>query len=139
MLTKGFTKLEVLITVLVFAFLLGCTVPRVMHLVHKAKEGSTKHRLVKMRSAIAAYYGEHQGTYPTDDLSCLVPKYIEGIPMVTIPGFRPSHHVSTGSYEQAFTNQGGWAYVNDPTDPRYGDIFVNTNKEDSYGTAWNLH
>ena len=57
MLTKGFTKLEVLITVLVFAFLLGCTVPRVMHLVHKAKEGSTKHRLVKMRSAIAAITG----------------------------------------------------------------------------------
>lgn len=136
---KGFTVVEIIVTVLIFAILMGFTVPRFINLVNKAKEGSTKHKLVKMRSAIAAYYGEHQGTYPTDDLSCLVPKYIEAIPQATVPGYRPTTQVSTGTFEEAFSKTGGWAYVNDPEDPRYGDVFVNTDKEDSYGKPWNTH
>ena len=136
---KGFTVMEIAITVVVFALLFGFTVPKFMALVHKAQEGSTKHKLVKVRSAIAAYYGEHQGNYPTDDLSSLSPQYIEKIPQATVPGYPPSAHVSHGNFEQAFTKTGGWAYVNDPSDPRFGDVFVNTDKEDSYGKAWNTH
>ena len=48
--------MEIAITVVVFALLFGFTVPKFMALVHKAQEGSTKHKLVKVRSAIAAYY-----------------------------------------------------------------------------------
>lgn len=136
---SGFTVVEILITVVIFALLMGFTVPKFFNLVDKAKEGSTKHKLVKVRSAIAAYYGENQGTYPTDDLSCLVPRYIEQIPTVTVPGYAPSSHVSAGTFEQAFTKKGGWAYVSDPNDPRYGDFFVNIAKEDSYGKAWHTH
>lgn len=136
---KGFTITEVLIFVVVFVLLLGFTVPKFFTLVNKAKEGSTKAKLVKMRSAIAAYYGENKGTYPTDDLSCLVPHYIEAIPEVTIPKHAPSNHVYTGSYEQAFNAQGGWAYVNDPNDPMFGEIFVNEDAADSYGKSWNTH
>ncbi len=136
---KGFTVVEMTVTVIVFAVLLGLTVPKFVSLVHKAREGSTKHQLVRLRSAIAAYYGENQGTYPTDDLTCLVPKYIESIPQVNVPGYKPSAHVSAGTYDAAFTKNGGWAYVNDPSDPRFGDLFVNTDKEDSYGKAWHTH
>ena len=60
-------------------------------------------------------------------------------PQAIIPGYTPSSHVSVGNFEQCFTKTGGWAYVNDPTDPRYGDFFVNTDKEDSYGKPWNTH
>jgi len=136
---KGFTAIEILVTVVLFAVLLGVTVPKFISLVHKAREGSTKHQLVRLRSAIAAYYGEHQGVYPTDDLSSLVPAYIEAIPTVQVPGYAPSDRVSAGSYETAFTKTGGWAYVNDPSDPRFGDVFVNTDREDSYGKAWHTH
>lgn len=136
---KGFTVLEVIITVVVFALLVGLTVPKFVSLVHKAREGSTKHQLVRLRSAIAAYYGENQGVYPTDDLSSLVPKYIEAIPQANVPGYKLSSQVSAGSYETAFTKTGGWAYINDPADPRFGDVFVNTDKEDSYGKAWHTH
>ena len=136
---KGFTMVEILVTVVVFALLAGFTVPKFISLVHKAREGSTKHQLVRLRTAIAAYYGENQGTYPTDDLSCLVPKYIEVIPQAQVPGLKPTRLVTAGSYESAFTKTGGWAYVNDPADPRFGDVFVNTDKEDSYGKAWNTH
>ena len=136
---KGFTVMEIAITVVVFALLFGFTVPKFMALVHKAQEGSTKHKLVKVRSAIAAYYGEHQGNYPTDNLSSLSPQYIEKIPQATVPGYPPSAHVSHGNFEQAFPKTGGWAYISDPADPRYGDFFVNVEKDDSYGKAWHTH
>lgn len=136
---KGFATVEIVVAVVIFAVLLGLTVPKFLSLVHKANEGSTKHQLGRLRSAIVAYYGEHQGQYPTDDLSSLVPTYIEAIPQVRVPGFEPSAHVSNGTYEQAFTGEGGWAYVSDPSDPHYGDVFVNTEKEDSYGKAWHTH
>ncbi len=136
---KGFTITEIVITVVIFAVLLGFTVPKFMALVHKAQEGKTKHQLVRVRSAIAAYYGEHQGQYPTDDLTSLVPAYIEKIPQATVPGHAPTAHVSTGTFEQAFTKTGGWAYVSDPADPRYGDFFVNLEDEDSYGKSWYTH
>ncbi len=136
---KGFTLMEIVVVVVVLACLIGFTVPKFMTLMHKAQEGSTKHHLMRVRSAIAAYYGENQGRYPTDDLSCLVPQFIEEIPQARVPGYTPSSKVSVGSFEQAFTKTGGWAYVNDPADPRYGDFFVNSDKEDSYGKAWYTH
>lgn len=136
---KGFTTTEIVITVVIFAVLLGFTVPKFMALVHKAQEGKTKHQLVRVRTAIAAYYGEHQGQYPTDDLASLVPTYIEKIPQATVPGHAPTAHVSNGTFDQAFTKTGGWAYVSDPADPRYGDFFVNLDEEDSYGKSWYTH
>ena len=136
---KGFTITEVVVMLGVLAVLLGLTVPKFMTLVHKAQEGSTKHKLVQVRSAIAAYYGEHQGMYPTDDLSSLVPTYIEQIPPVRVPGYPPNSHVSNGTYEQAYTKTGGWAYVSDPQDPRFGDFFVNVDRHDSYGKHWTTH
>lgn len=136
---KGFSALEILVLVVIFVLLAGFTVPKFKALVYKAQEGGTKHQLVRVRSAIAAYYGENQGVYPTDNLQSLVPQFIEKIPPARVPGLPPSAHVSTGSFEQAFTKTGGWAYVNDPADPRFGDFFVNTDKEDSYGKAWYTH
>ena len=136
---KSFSAVEVVVATLVFVTLLGLTVPKFMALIHEANEGSTKHNLIRLRTAIAAYYGDHQGVYPTDDLSSLVPDYIEAIPQAQVPGFAPSAHVSAGNYEQAMTGEGGWAYINDTADPRFGDVFVNTQKEDSYGKAWHTH
>jgi len=136
---KGFTVTETVVSVVIFALLLGFTVPKFLSLVAKAQEGQTKHNLVKVRSAIAAYYGEHQGMYPTDDLSCLVPEYLDEMPAADLPDAPPINTVSTGNFEQAFTDKGGWAYVNDPTDPRFGDFFVNEDDEDSYGKPWYTH
>jgi len=136
---KGFTVTEVIVIVVILAGLFVFTVPKFMTLVHKAQEGSTKHQLMRVRSAIAAYYGENQGRYPTDDLSCLVPQFIEKIPQARVPGYAPTAHVSAGNFQTAFTKTGGWAYVNDPEDPRYGDFFVNSEKIDSYGKPWYTH
>lgn len=137
---KGFSITEVTIMLVLFVVLLCFAVPKFTHLWHKAQEGSTKHQLVRVRSALAVYYGEHQGMYPTEDLeSSLVPQYLEKMPKARIPGMLPSSHVSMGNFEQCFTKEGGWAYVSDPNDPRFGDFFVNTDKEDSYGKSWMTH
>ncbi len=136
---KGFSITEVVVMLVVFAVLLGLAVPKFMQVVHKAQEGSTKHQLVRVRNAIAVYYGEHQGMYPTDDLSSLIPEYLESIPKAYIPGMVASNHVSTGNFEQSFTKKGGWSYVNDPSDPHFGDFFVNSDKYDSYGNVWRNH
>ena len=136
---KGFGTLEIVVLIVIFSLLMLFTVPKFKALVYKAKEGNTKHQLIRVRSAIAAYYGENQGIYPTDNLQSLVPQFIEKIPPARVPGVPPSAHVSTGNFEQAFTKTGGWAYVNDPSDPRFGDFFVNSEKEDSYGKAWYTH
>lgn len=133
---KGFTVTEVVVMLAVLAVVLGLAVPKFLTLAHKAAEGSTKHKLAQVRSAIAAYYGEHQGMYPTDDLSSLVPQYLEKIPHMRVPGYAPTAHVSAGTYEQAYTKTGGWAYVNNPDDPRFGDFFVNVADNDSYGKPW---
>ena len=85
MMKKGFTVLEMVVIVAVLAFLFLFTVPKFMTLVHKAQEGSTKHQLMRVRGAIAVYYGENQGVYPTDDLKSLVPQYIEQIPQARLP------------------------------------------------------
>ena len=130
---KGFTITEIAVVIVVLALLTGFTVPKFITLLHKAEEGSAKHKLVQVRSAIAAYYGEHQGVYPTDDLSSLVPQYIEKLPSVKVPGYAPSAHVSTGTYDEAFTKTGGWAYVNNPEDRRFGDFFGNVDHWDRYG------
>ena len=79
---KGFAVVEIVVIAAVLVFLFVFTVPKFMALVHKSQEGSTKHQLMRVRSAIAAYYGENQGVYPTDDLSCLVPRYLEKMPQV---------------------------------------------------------
>lgn len=136
---KGFATLEIVLALAVFAVLLGLTVPKFFKLIDKAYEGSTKHHLVRLRTAVVAYYGENQGVYPTDDLSSLVPTYIEAIPSVHIAGSAATNRVNAGDYETAFDNTGGWAYVNDPEDPHFGDVFVNSNQADSYGTPWNTH
>ena len=52
---KGFTITEVVVMLVVFAVLLGFTVPKFITLVHKAEEGSTIHKLVSVRKSISSY------------------------------------------------------------------------------------
>ena len=85
---KGLAVTEIIVVVAILVILFAFTVPKFMTLVHKSQEGSTKHHLMRVRSAIAAYYGENQGTYPTDDLSCLVP---QKFPKPAFRGIRRPH------------------------------------------------
>ena len=54
---KGLAVTEIIVVVAILVILFAFTVPKFMTLVHKSQEGSTKHHLMRVRSAIAAYYG----------------------------------------------------------------------------------
>ena len=54
---KGFTITEIAVVIVVLALLLGFTIPKFMTLLHKAQEGSTKHKLVQVRSSSSACAG----------------------------------------------------------------------------------
>jgi prepilin-type N-terminal cleavage/methylation domain-containing protein len=61
---KGFTLIELLIVVAIIGLLAIIAVPRLISLVDKAREASTKSTLCSLREAITAYYGSTEGHYP---------------------------------------------------------------------------
>ncbi|MGB2578618.1 hypothetical protein AAIR98_000537 [Elusimicrobium simillimum] len=131
---RGLTKKEVFIAVILIAVLGSLSAVKFVDINNKCKEGSTKYNLSRVRSAIAAYYGDHQGTYPTDNLSSLVPQYIEVMPHAPAVGKKPSNkvHVIGDNIQE----EGGWIYNNDPKSEGWGDIYVNSAGTDSSGKNW---
>jgi len=129
---NGLTRLQMIFAIALVLIFAGLSVPKIIDVAHKTREGATKYNLDRMRSAIAAYFGDNSGNYPTDDLTVLVPRYIERIPAVDVPGFPKSNAVRT----RAPAGKGGWFYFNDKTNPRWGDIIVDVNAKDSSGKPW---
>ena len=131
--SKGLTKLQmVLALVMVFIFA-GLSVPKIIDITRKTAEGETKYNLGRLRSAVAAYYGDNRGNYPEDDLTVLVPRYIEKMPFNAAPGREKSNKVYTGA---EVNYKGGWFYFNDRNSPRWGDVAANIPGKDSAGKDW---
>ncbi|MDA8131184.1 MAG: hypothetical protein M0011_06735 [Elusimicrobia bacterium] len=88
--------------------------------------------LSSVRSALQVYYGDHEGRFPTDDLSCLMPddKYLAEMPQLWPPkstlGARhqPTREVSVYRRGEQLRDTGKWAYFNDPADPRWGNFAI---------------
>ncbi|ACC97797.1 hypothetical protein Emin_0235 [Elusimicrobium minutum Pei191] len=131
---KGFSKVEALCAVIIVIFLIGISVPKFISLHNECQEGNTNYNLARLRSAIAAYYGNNKGTYPTDNLQSLIPVYIESIPFAKVKGHKKSNMVST-----EFTGKGGWYYINDKNDPAWGEVKINLDGADSSGVDWRNH
>ena len=130
--SRGFTKLQMIgALALVFIFV-ALSVPKVIDIYVKTKESATKTNLDRLRSAVAAYYGDNRGNYPEDDLSVLVPRYIEKIPYVDVQGFQKSGTVRVNQ----INGKGGWFYFKDKTNPRWGDVVINLPGKDSSGKLW---
>ena len=129
---RGLAKMEMIAAVIIMLVLLALAVPKFMDINAKTKEGGAKYNLARMRSAIAAYYGDNAGVYPTDNLKSLVPRYIEKIPAVSVKGYPSSGEVHTGKP----AGQGGWFYFNDKNDPRWGDVIVDIDDTDITSRHW---
>ena len=88
--------------------------------------------LSSVRGALQVYYGDHEGRFPTDDLSCLMKdgKYLHEMPQAWPKGYapgiehRPTSRVAVYSRGEQPRDTGGWAYFNDPADPRWGNFIV---------------
>lgn len=146
---KGFTLIELMITLAILGILAVIAVPRYVDLVRKAKEGETKGNLGAIRSSLSIYFSDMDGQFPAD-LSALPAnnrKYISSIPAAYAPDYHLPNvawvvsspcPVSVDWFGGPCAITGcGWAYC-DPTsgDRLGGTIAVNCTHTDTSGTIW---
>jgi CheY-like chemotaxis protein/Tfp pilus assembly protein PilE len=87
--TAGFTLLEIVLLVVVLGVIAAITFPQFKRMVYQSREGRTKSNLGDLRGALAIYYSDNFGLYPSDEgtpetrlATTLVPQYIKAIPYV---------------------------------------------------------
>ncbi|MDR2457861.1 MAG: hypothetical protein LBD41_05215 [Clostridiales Family XIII bacterium] len=109
-------KVEAIIAILGLGLLIFVTVHKCFRVLEQSKEIATKKGLSSLRSAIALYYADNNGNYPSNNISKeLVEKgYIEKIPYVYLPHYKKSNHITTINFDKN-TDLGGWAYKVDDT------------------------
>ncbi len=81
---RGFSLLELLITLLVISILVGIAVASYFFSTGKAGETACKSNLRTIRGAITTYQAANSGEYPPD-LDSLVPDYIKDDKGLTCP------------------------------------------------------
>lgn len=111
----GFTILEIIVMVVVLGVVGAITVPKFKTMLYQSREGRTKSGLGDLRGAIAIYYSDNFGIFPSDEgtpddrLSVvLVPKYLIKIPPVDLPHF---HSGKPRTVQNQIDDQGDWVYT----------------------------
>jgi general secretion pathway protein G len=139
---NGFSKISLLIAVAVTVLLASIAVPKMRTILSKANEDATKAGLSSLRSAIAIYYGEHNGAYPDENIvKELVEdgQYIEKIPYVYLDHHKKSNKILLSNFAEN-PDSGQWAYKADNTDDLTGrvkgEIWINCAHKDSLGNVW---
>lgn len=102
----GFTLIELMITVTIIGILASIAIPKFSDMVRKSKEGALKGQLGGIRSALAIYYADVEGSYPgiiagmncgmsscigVNALQVLATKYLRSIPYPAVPDYHPSN------------------------------------------------
>jgi len=98
-------------------------------------EGATKGNLGTLRSALQIYFADHR-SYPKD-LSELTRdgKYLSTIPNNQVSDSNTVVYISS----PVITGTGGWAYVNDPDSPAFGNVYANLLAKDIRGYPWSYY
>ncbi|MDE2292510.1 MAG: type II secretion system protein [Elusimicrobia bacterium] len=135
---SGFTLIELMIVVAIIGILAAIAIPKFASLIRKSNEGATKGNLGALRSALTIYYGDMDGTYPSDPSSLTIGgKYLSSIPTAKTPNYHnDSSTIILGSVETGITDVGGWIYDDAPGDATYGGIYVNCTHTDTKGSTW---
>ncbi len=139
---KGFTLIELMIVVAIIGILAAVAIPKFADLINKSKEGATKGSLGAIRSAMTVYYGDAEGTYPTDTLASLSPRYLAEIPPAKVPPTGESSTVRVVTASGTVITPGsdiGWGYVNNSAVTQWGTVIVDGGKTDSKGNAWSTY
>jgi type II secretory pathway pseudopilin PulG len=128
----GFTALEIILMVVVLGVVAAITFPQFKLMVYQSREGRTKSNLGDLRGALAIYYSDNFGLYPSDEGSpetrlaaTLVPQYIKSIPYVELP-----HLISRkkNTVQDHFDDSGDWLYST-----LGGYVAVNSDETDTKG------
>lgn len=140
--SKGFTILELMVSIAIIGILASIVLPRAKDAIYRAIEAKTKNNLSVVRQAISAYTAEHDGP-PTDDLQSLITGgYLKEIPMLQEPPYHPEGNgVTTGALSTAVFDASTNAYIYDniPTDSGYGSIAANCTHHDLLGNSWTTY
>lgn len=136
---KAFTLIELMIVVVVITILVVVAIPKFNLLAEKAKAKTLKGNLSIIRGALNLYYSANS-TYPTDDLSCLVPDYLNAIPVISIPNTNHrSSTVKTVASTSDITDSGHLSYVNVSTSSEFGTVFVDCTHTDLDGVPFSAY
>lgn len=139
---RGFTLIELMIVVAIIGILSLVSVVKVSELLAKSKDATIKGHLATVRSALNIYYFDNNASYPEDDLSSIIPKYISEIPKLKFANQEhpDSNEVSTGfSQNDAQNDSGGWSYVNISSSPSWGDLRINCSHYDINSYIWSTY
>ena len=129
--------------VLVLAFVIY----RFAGMLETSRDGSLKGNIGLMRSAVAIYYGDHNGEWPKD-LYCLIPQYLSAVPKP--PDWKSVNHdekaygipfepiSKSNKVVTKFDGTGGWVYSisGDTKDTERGQVYMNLNGTDTRGKAY---
>jgi prepilin-type N-terminal cleavage/methylation domain-containing protein len=139
---SGFTLIELMIVIAIIGILAAIGLPQLGAMTRKSHEASTKGNLSALRSAIAIYYADNDGTVPTDDLSSLTinQKYLNKIPSTYVqPWHNEGNTVGSGDFAGFMSSDAdstNWWYFSPPGDPRRGQVIVNCIHTDVKGVPW---
>lgn len=148
-LKAGFTLIELMIVVAIIGILAAISIAKFNSMVNKTHEGASKRGLAILRTSISVYYGDNEGVFPTDDLTCLTEnkKYISEIPPAYVPGRHPKNNTVQNNDDLGMgmiltADTGEWMYWNwtssVPT-RRQGDVWLGCTHEDSKGKIWSSY
>ncbi len=142
---KGFTLIELMIVVGIIGILAAIAIPKYYAMCEKANESTTKANGGAIRSAMAIYYGDREGVWPTtlnnnSWTSYLMSSYLDVLPQVTAthssigtnPRGNAMVYISAGTIPTA--PGAGWAY-----DSSYGRIYVNSCYMDTRGLSYTTY
>lgn len=126
---KGFTLVELMITILIASILMSVVIPKFGDLFRRSKEGSTKGSLSTLRSASSMYSANEFGNYSQNLLS-LTTQYVENIPTVKLHEYHPDSASDLTVYTSTVastdvTDLGGWIYSS-----QSGEVTINCTHTD---------
>lgn len=111
---SGLTFLEVLLLIVVLGVLMAITIPKFQLMLYQSRESRTKSHLGDLRGALAIYYSDNFGLYPSDEgtaetrlAAALVPQYIKTIPAVELSHHHPN---KMNTVQDRIDDGGDWTY-----------------------------
>jgi type II secretory pathway pseudopilin PulG len=111
---RGLTFLELTVIITVLAVIAVITVPKYQLMVHQSREGRTKANLGDLRGALAIYYSDNNGLYPSDYgtpetrlVDSLTPRYLPAVPPTDLPHL---YREKKNTIQDRFNDHGDWVY-----------------------------